>query len=272
MRLSAIIHKKGVPYVLIIGLIVIIFFISGLVFQNRNIETIPPRIGPIVEAVYGIGSVSPEREYNLKIGIMSTLEQTYVNEGDIVSKGTPLVKISGIPSFRAPFSGTVTSINAEEGETVFPQLPILTLVDTKDLYLQVILEQDAALRVRVGQLARFSFETLQGKKFKGKIKSIYPAKGQFKVRIEVDQFPPEVLPGMTADTAIEVDRRENALLVPSSGVNNGKVVLMRNGKQMKVDVETGMHNGEWVEIVSGDIQKADEIIIQRAPATSAEPE
>ncbi len=266
MRLSVLIHKKGAPFVLIAILVSVIFFISGLVFNNREINTIKPRVGPIVEAVYGIGSVTPKREYNLKIGIMSTLEQIFASEGDTVKKGTPLVKIFGIPSFRAPFAGTITAINLEEGETVFPQLPILTLVDTRDLYLQVILEQDAALRVRAGQTARFSFETLQGKKFSGKIKSIYPSGGQFKVHIDVDNFPPEVLPGMTADTAIEVAKRENVLQLPVSAVNNGKSVIIRGGKKIKTEVETGTNNGEWVEIISGDIQESDDIIVQKVPS------
>ena len=179
-----------------------------------------------------------------------------------MKKDQRLLQIQGIPDFRAPFDGTVTSVRFYEGESVFPQFPILTLIDPKKRYLSVILEQEAALRVKRDQTAVFSFESLRAKKFIGKVRSVYPSEGQFRVYIEVGQLPPEILPGMTADVSIEVSRRENVLLIPVAAVHSGRVILYRNGKKKKIPVEIGSVDGEKAEVLSGDVMMEDEILIK----------
>jgi len=43
----------------------------------------------------------------------------------------------------------------------------------------------------------------------------------------VDQLPPEILPGMTTDVAIEVAQKEKALLVPVRAINSGHVLVQK---------------------------------------------
>ncbi|MCX7997424.1 MAG: hypothetical protein N3A69_00545 [Leptospiraceae bacterium] len=143
---------------------------------------------------------------------------------------------------------------------------ILTLTDLVHLHLVVSLEQEGALRVRAGQNVRFSFESLTGKKFTGKVKSIFPNRNQFFVKIEPDELPPEILPGMTADVAIEVAKKENVLLIPVVSIHNGKVMRIREGKKSKIDVQIGNLDGEWAEVINSDLGVNDEIVIPEKTA------
>lgn len=228
--------------------------------------TVQPRRGPLIEAVYGIGTVRSARVYHLQIGISSSVDRLFVREGDLVEAQTQLIKLNDLPVFRAPFAGLVTSLPFSEGETIFPQVRILELVDPVDRYLEVALEQEGILRVRRGQPARFRFESLRGERFEGKVRSVFPGEGQFLVQIEQEGLPAEVLPGMTADVAIEVSRKEDVLLIPMNAIDAGRVRILREGKRKKIDVRIGAVDGAWAEVLSGDLKADDEIILKQAEA------
>lgn len=159
-----------------------------------------------VAAVYGIGTVTATHTFQLKLADAATLKTLHAQEGDWVAAQAPLVTLLDGRTFRAPFPGTVTALPFKPGENVFPQLPIVTVTDLQDRYVLVSLEQHGALRVRERQPVRLSFESLRAARFTGTVRAIYPHEGQFLVHITVAELPPAILPGMTADVAIEVDR------------------------------------------------------------------
>ena len=223
-------------------------------------QKVQPRIGPIVEAVYGIGTVTSRHTFTLKIGVTDTLGRLFVQEGDRVKKGAALVAFSDGRTSRAPFDGIVTSLPYKEGETVFPQLPVLVLTDMKNPYVVLTLEQSAAVRVRVGQEALLSFENLRSQRLNGKVTSLYPKEGQFYVNIEVPSIPPELLVGMTGDVAVQVASREKVLQVPLSTVDKGKVTVIRNGVAKSVPVKLGAADGLWGEVAEGDIKLDDKLV------------
>lgn len=238
------------------GLAILVF--SGLLtFSCSPGPKVHPKRGPMVESVYGIGTVTARHTYDLKIGVTDTLGHLYAQEGDAVSQGRPLVAFSDGRIVRAPFAGVVTSVTYKEGETIFPQIPILTLTDLKNPYVVVSLEQSGALRVKSGQEAFLSFETLRASKLTGKVTSIYPKDGQFFVNIEVDSMPAEILVGMTADVAIQVAQKEDVLQVPLTAVNQGKVKIERNGTAQTVSIKIGAVDGTWGEVIDGDLRPED---------------
>ena len=136
-----------------------------------------PKLGSMVESVYGIGTVTARHTYDLKLGVMDTLKKLYIDEGASVKKDDPLVSFVDNHLIRAPFDGVVTSLPYKEGETIFPQLSVLTLTDLKNPYVVVTLEQSGAIPVRNGQKAFLSFESLRGEKIDGTVSAIYPKRG-----------------------------------------------------------------------------------------------
>jgi membrane fusion protein, macrolide-specific efflux system len=244
--------------ILAVGLIALIAgFRTFSSYSNR----VSPKVGPMVEAVYGIGTVTARHTYQLKLGVTDTLRKLYVAEGSSVKKGDLLVAFADGQGSRAPFAGLVTSLPYQEGETVFPQLPVLTLTDMTNPYVVVSLEQSAALRVKANQTASLSFETLRDQKLAGKVTSIYPKDGQFYVNIEVPEIPSEVLVGMTADVAIKVAEKENVLQIPLSAVNQGKVQVLRNGISKSLVVKLGATDGMWVEVADNSLTSGDTLLL-----------
>jgi multidrug efflux pump subunit AcrA (membrane-fusion protein) len=253
--------KSKLKFILI-GILFLLLIFYFFIYSKKEVITLKPKMGTVVEVIYGIATVTSKQIYDLRIGVSSSVAQVFRKEGDLVNKGDDLIRLTDFPSFKAPFTGVISSHPFSIGETVFPQAVILSLTDMKNLYLLVSLEQEGALRVKKGQSVRFSFESLIGKKFSGKVSSVFSNQNQFLVHIESDELPEEVLPGMSADVAIEVGKKENVLLIPIKSIHNGKVSIKRGGKLSKVDIEIGNLDGEWGELKKGDIQLEDEILVQ----------
>lgn len=242
---------------------VMAFFVSAIVFAAVNGgETLKPKKGRVVEGIYGLGTVNADQVYTAKTGVSLQLQDLQVKEGDQVQEGQLLARFEE-SVMKAPFSGTVTQVAFKAGEIVPPQAPVLTLTNLDRLYLEVNLEQQSVLRVVPGKGVAVSFESLRNEKYRGQVKYIYPRDSQFIVRIELEQWPRGVMPGMTADVAIEADARDESLLIPVSSVDDGKVELYRDGSRLETPVTIGMVSGEWAEVVAGDIQPSDELILRR---------
>jgi membrane fusion protein, macrolide-specific efflux system len=255
LKLLAFLRKYYLYFIIILfGLIGLFYFIN-----SRN-DTIRPMKGSVIEAVYGLGTVNSQRTYELKIGVTSSIRKIYVKEGESLEKGSKLIEFDSFPTFTAPFKGTITSIPFEIGEIVYPQVTILKMEDLSNVYIVVSLEQQGALRVKKGQIAAISFESLRGNRFEGRVEAIFPNNGQFIVHIIVDDLPDEILPGMTADVSIETGRKNDVLLIPVQTVKSGKIIRIRNGKKEKISIKLGVLNGEWAEVTDGDITLDDSIL------------
>jgi multidrug efflux pump subunit AcrA (membrane-fusion protein) len=229
--------------------------------QGDNLSA-PVSKGPIVESVYGIGTVTATRSFQLKLGVTSTIRRLFVKEGDSVRRGQRLVDLDGV-LFNAPFDGTITLLPFKVGETVFPQSVILSIVDLQDRYALVTLEQQAALRVRRGQKARLSFDSLREESYDGQVEAIYSNDNNFFVRIGIAGLPPQILPGMTADVAIGIAEHRDALIVPVAAIDAGKVYVKRGLGTSAVAVKTGIVDGAMAEIVEGDLREGERLVIRK---------
>ncbi len=245
----------------LLPLLAIVIGLATVAWRRSQFDFVEPNHGPIVEAVYALGVVKADREFRLKVAVPSYLSSVAVREGDMVRKGQELLRTdSGV--FAAPFEGMVTSVAEDAGATVLPGVPLLTMVDVRERHLLVSLEQESVLRVRRGQKVEASFESLRGEKLHGQVERVYPSDGQFFVRIQVDALPPAILPEMTADVAIEIARRENALLVPAAALRQGKLRVLRDGRVQEINVSVGVADGEQAEILSG-LKDGDRVAIKQ---------
>jgi macrolide-specific efflux system membrane fusion protein len=192
-------------------LILIIITTSIMIYHQKNFLIVHPTRGPIIETVYGLGKVKSYKRFEIVVGVISKVKNLYTDEGMEVTKGAPLIKMEDGGEFYAPFTGTVTEVVVRTGEIALPQRPLLRLEDLKDNYLEISLEQEAALRVKRGQTAKISFESIRNKILTGKVSALFSREDEFIVHIQVEGLAPEILPGMTADVSIEIGNIHNAL-------------------------------------------------------------
>lgn len=255
--------KNSKVLYLIGGTVAILLMLTVFYTQSKAPTTTVPHRGPVVEAIYGLGTVKSSKVFEHKQGVISRLRKVFVTEGDRVVAGQKLMEFDSGPTLLAPFSGVVTLLPFHEGENIFPQISLIRLEDLSSRLVEVNLEQQAALRVRPSLPVKMSFESLRGEIYQGQVESVYPSNGQFIVRVKTADLPAQILPGMTVDVSIEVQKKDDALLIPASSVNTGFVTIIRNGKKQKIPITAGLSDGESIEVVSGDLTVTDLVILNR---------
>lgn len=115
--------------------------------------------------------------------------------------------------------GMVTFRALEQGETVAPGVTVLTVVDQRNLFIRVDLEERQVGRVAVGSTAMIGVESLPGQRFSGTVAEISRygefatqrdvVRGRqdlrtFKIRIDLGEHGGRLKPGMTVDVSIPV--------------------------------------------------------------------
>ncbi len=107
----------------------------------------------------------------------------------------------------APFDGAVAERLRETGEAVDEFVPILLLVNLKNLYLEVFLPGPLIHKVAIDDPVEVVAEDLEGRTFAGKIAQISPtvnpASGEFKVRILIPNEESEMVAGAYAKARIQ---------------------------------------------------------------------
>lgn len=222
-------------------------------------EIFKAKRGEVVESIYGLGTVTADRTFHLRTAVSLSVRKLWVTEGQAVIVGQPLIQLDE-QVFKSPIAGTVTMVAHKEGEIVPPQVPIVTVTNLQNLYLEVSLEQQSILRVKKGQSVWVTFESLRNERSEGVVESVFPRDVQFIVRISLKDWPEGVLPGMTADVAILVGKKTGVTLIPIKAIHAGRVTRLRNGKKETLSVKLGAIDGEWAEVTSEGIESTDELV------------
>jgi HlyD family secretion protein len=123
---------------------------------------------------------------------------------------------------RAPVSGVVVVRDAELGEVVAPNTPVVTIADLDHLWLRAYVGETDLGRVRWGQEATVRTDTFPGKSYRGRIsfisdkaeftpKSVQTFKERvtlvYRIKIDVENPNHELKPGMPADATIELAKQ-----------------------------------------------------------------
>jgi len=218
--------------------------------------------GPIIEAIYAIGKIEAVRRFQAKAGVPSGISKLPVREGMSVRQFDPLVHFIEGTVIRAPFSGIVSRVNYKVGESVFSGNVVAEVIDPSEYEVRVVLDQRAAMRVKRGQIGKMSFDGLREKEFEAEVRAVYSSDSQFTVLLVPKTLPTEVLEGMTADISIEVNRKDKGKSIPVASLHAGSVVRVRAGKRETVAVEAGLVNGDRVEVLAGDINIDDKVVVK----------
>jgi membrane fusion protein, multidrug efflux system len=173
----------------------------------------------------------------------------------------------------APFTGVITIRNVHPGALVDAtnkSIPMLELKQIDHLRLQVDIPETIAATLRSNDTLAFFLSALPGKRMTARIvrKSDNISEQYRTERVEGDVYNPDesLSPGMYADVVFDSKGNIHALSVPLNAVVTSTerkyVIVVRDGKTVKVDVSTGNGNGKMVEVV-GDLQAGEQVI---APA------
>src|SRR5712671_333968 len=195
----------------------------------------------------------------------------------------------------SPVDGTIVSRNVDVGQTVASsfQTPTLFLI-AKDLTrMQVdtnVSESDIG-NVHTGEVAGFRVDAYSDREFEGAVGQVRQApitvQNVVTYDVVVNVANPELLlkPGMTANVTIISAKRDDVVripvqalrfspkgapaLAPGGGQFDGlarpaRVWIEGSGKLTPVSVKTGLDDGTYAEMLSGDLKSGDSVVVDEA--------
>jgi len=196
----------------------------------------------------------------------------------------------------SPVDGVVIAKNVEVGQTVAAsfQTPTLFTIAPDLTKMQVDTNVDEAdiSKIKTGMEVNFTVDAYPDKKFKGIVSQIRlsPTVTQnvvtYNVVISFDNSHLLLKPCMTANVTFVVNSKENVIKIPNSALRfrmpdsppskQQGVWVIRGGKPVRINVKTGISDGEWTELIEGDLKEGEEVIIEIATkkqdgATTARP-
>lgn len=191
-----------------------------------------------------------------------------------------LKTLMGYTSIRAPFDGLITERLVDPGAFVRSAVagsttPLLRISRVDFIRLTLEIPESDAHYVRRGSGVEIDVKALRGAPIHAKITrtagAIKPATRTMRAEVELKNPDDRLAPGMYAQVTIELETRQNALLIPSKAirVRGRKIsVLVAGGNVAKsIPVRLGYDDGIWVEILEG--LSGDERVIVSADNTVA---
>ncbi len=203
----------------------------------------------------------------------------------------------GYSIIRSPVSGVVIDRVVDLGQTVAAsfQTPELIRIaqDLSKMQINSSFAEADIGSIREGQVAKFHVDAFPNQEFQGIVKqlrlnpTVTSNVVTYDVVISVDNPDEILLPGMTAYVNIEIERRNDALLVPNSALRfkpaeddaaagsargpngnsrqqepgHGKVYVLQGGKPVAIEVDTGITDGRVTEIFSDSLQPGNKVIV-----------
>jgi HlyD family secretion protein len=189
----------------------------------------------------------------------------------------------------SPVNGTVISRNVDIGQTVAASFQTPTLFsiaqDLTKMQINTSVDEADIGRVDTGQGVSFTVDAYPDTIFVGKVSEVRNAPTTvsnvvtYDVIIKVDNPQLKLKPGMTANVSITVDTRHDVLRVPNAAlrfkpavaerseskeekqrIKGTKVWILETEKPRPVQVTIGISDGNYTEIISGQLEAGQEII------------
>ncbi|MCX8034608.1 MAG: efflux RND transporter periplasmic adaptor subunit, partial [Thermodesulfovibrio sp.] len=201
----------------------------------------------------------------------------------------------GYTKIVSPVTGVVIAKNVEVGQTVAAsfQTPTLFTIAPDLTKMQVDTNVDEAdiSKIKKGMETSFTVDAYPDRKFQGTVSQIRlsPTVTQnvvtYNVVISVDNSHLLLKPGMTANVTFVVESKKGVIKIPNAALRfkmpdsppsrQQGVWVIRNGKPVRVNIKTGISDGEWAELIEGDLKEGEEVIIdigtQKKGTTQATP-
>ncbi len=213
----------------------------------------------------------------------------------------------GYCTITSPIDGVVISKDVEVGQTVqasFQTPKLLTLAkDLRQMQITANVDEADIDKVKLGQGATFSIESYTNEVFEGKVKQVRSSSKStqgvvtYGTIIRTENTSNKFKPGMTATVKIVTGKKDNVIRIPTrvlrfrpesipnfpyppgykkydkkptKGLYTRELWVLRNGNRPEpVEVELGLTEKRYIEMISGPLKEGDRLISGISTATGA---
>ena len=232
-----------------------------------------------------IGSISNALSFSGNLGLVNSADYTasasttvravYVAVGDNVQKGDKLLRLANGTTISAEFDGRVNTLSVEEGDEVKSGDALIQVADFTHMQVIFRIDEYDIADVSIGQACTVT-ATATERSFDSKIASIdYISSGgsvAYYSAVAYVDVGEGIYPGMQVTLSIPQEEARDVVVLKMDALSfdetNSAYVWMYNDEGMleRVDLEVGVSNGNYVEIVSG-LSEGDVVYVEAETTT-----
>ncbi|MCK4799461.1 efflux RND transporter periplasmic adaptor subunit, partial [Candidatus Parcubacteria bacterium] len=171
----------------------------------------------------------------------------------------------------APVSGTLNQKYIEIGEMAIAGKPVVSIVNTKDLKIEIALTEFDVAKAFVGQEAKIKIAAYSDKELTGKVYYISSVADRvsrkFPVKIQLENKDGKIKAGMMTDIEIIIHQEDGVLVISKSAVfedDDGleKVYLIDDDSRIKItSVKTEAVGKDELKVIEGLVE-GDRIVAE----------
>lgn len=185
----------------------------------------------------------------------------------------------------APIDGVVGAVNIRVNEIPSPGAAAIILTDPSGYHVDLNVDEIDIGKLQLGQPTTVTIDALDNTQLNGQVSRIAPISGTgnpltgsgvvtYLVRIDIDPSDLPLRSGMTATVAITTDEARNVVLLPNRVMRLDRqtgetyVEKLVDGIPQRVDVEVGLRNEQFSQILSG-VNPGDQLAVRRTDTGEA---
>lgn len=243
-----------------------------------SVELAEVRTGTVSRILRLNGDIVPAVTVDSYPDVAGEVQRLHVGIGDRVRKGQVVAHVDpsrpgarySLNAVTAPVSGTVTRVSVYEGDTVSPSSPIVTIGTLDALELVVDVPERFVGSVNSGTTGLVELPAFPGTVHPVRIAEISPLLDPTtrtkELRFRIDPERTKAEAGMFAKVTIEVERREDVIVVPVESIVTREgvesvFVVTENRIAHRREVMVGLIDRQTAEITGG-LQLGDRIVVR----------
>ncbi|MCI7125473.1 MAG: HlyD family efflux transporter periplasmic adaptor subunit [Agathobaculum sp.] len=255
---------------------------------SGKLEALHIREGSSVAKEQVVATIASTATQNQVTNSRLSLQQSQLSYQNTVSKLEDY-------TITAPIDGTIITKNTKVGDKLDAtngQNKLAVIYDLSYLTFDISLDELDIGQVAVGQTVEITCDSLtEAGTFEGVVTKVSiagtTANGvtTYPVTVRIDGAPDGLLPGMNVDATIVVDKAADTVAVPIAAVQRGNTVYVKDQGAKNTDgamvggallpdgwravaVETGLSDGNYIEIISG-IEAGDIVYVPQIERVSS---
>ena len=235
-------------------------------------------IGTISNSLSFSGSLQLRYSETQTASSSTTVRTIYVKEGDDVKDGDKLMRLANGSIITSSIDGRVNQIKVSEGDSVSAGTTLVQVADFTHMSVSIRVDEYDISDVAVGDECRVT-TTATEQTFTTSISSINYISSSagsvaYYTAMAYVDVSDGVYPGMQVTVTVPQEEAANAVILKEDALSfddNNRVfvyTLDESGNPVETYVETGISNGNYVEIVSG-ISAGDTVYVITENETQA---
>ncbi|WP_394767617.1 efflux RND transporter periplasmic adaptor subunit [Ferruginibacter sp.] len=179
-------------------------------------------------------------------------------------------------NIKAPFSGVITNRFIDKGAVIqngltnSSSMPMFELQSLIPIRLTLDVPEADATVITQNTKAAVSFPELPAAKYDAIVSRIAygldEATKTMKVEIDLPNKDLKIRNGMYAKVFLQRGRHKNVLSVPNEAIGNVQrqsfLYVVNEGKVKKINIQTGIQDNHFTEILNAELKETDQVIIQ----------